>query len=184
MRIISGQYRGRKLDTPLNNDIRPTSEMVKEALFSILMNNIYGSVFVDMFSGTGAVGLEAASRGAKRVYLIDRSRDSHGIIKRNINTVRCKENTKLIPYDYKAAMGNISEKADIIFADPPYMEGYNEEILEFVAKGNFLNEDGILVIEHSSKLDLPEKSGNLVIYKKKKYGKKSMSFYKAKNHID
>ncbi len=178
MRIIAGNFKGRRLETPANYDIRPTSEMVKEALFSMLMNDIHNSVFVDLFSGTGAVGLEALSRGAEKVYLVDRSRESVSIIRNNVNKIGCQSQANILASDYRVAMDRINEPVDIIFADPPYEEGYNLEILESVENSDLLNDDGILIIEHSKKFDMPERYENLEAFKEKKYGKKALTFYR------
>ncbi len=183
MRIIAGIYKGRSLKTPMNYDIRPTSEMVKEALFSILMNDIHSSVFVDLFAGTGAVGLEALSRGAKKVYLVDRSRDSIGIIKSNVNKIGCQSRVSILASDYRIAMDRINEPVDILFADPPYEEGYNLEILDSISSSSILKDSGVIIIEHARKFKMPTIYKNLEAFKEKKYGKKALTFYrKGKNN--
>ncbi|MDD7347101.1 MAG: 16S rRNA (guanine(966)-N(2))-methyltransferase RsmD [Clostridiales bacterium] len=183
MRIIAGIYKGRSLKTPMNYDIRPTSEMVKEALFSILMNDIHSSVFVDLFAGTGAVGLEALSRGAKKVYLVDRSRDSIGIIKSNVNKIGCQSQVSILASDYRIAMDRINEPVDILFADPPYEEGYNLEILDSISSSSILKDSGVIIIEHARKFKMPTIYKNLEAFKEKKYGKKALIFYrKGKNN--
>lgn len=181
MRIIAGDFKGRRLETPDNYDIRPTSEMVKEALFSILVNDIYGAKFLDLFSGTGAVGIEACSRGAERVYLVDKSRDSISIIKRNVNKTGCQDRVTILSSDYKIALDRIKDPIDIVFADPPYDEGYNLEILESLSENDILSENGIVIIEHSKRADLPDEHGIFEKYKYKKYGKKCLSFYRKKD---
>lgn len=178
MRIIAGKYKGRRLETPVNYDIRPTSEMVKEALFSILMNDIHNSVFVDLFSGTGAVGLEALSRGAEKVYLVDRSRESIGIIRNNVNKIGCQPQVNILASDYRIAMDRINEPVDIFFADPPYEDGYNIEILESISDSGILKDDGIVIVEHSKKFDMPSIVRDMEIFKEKKYGKKALAFYR------
>lgn len=181
MRVIAGDFKGRKLETPDNYEIRPTSEVVKEALFSILLNDIYGSTFLDLFSGTGAVGIEACSRGADKVYLVDKSRESISIIKRNVNKTGCQNKVTILSSDYKLSLDRIKGPVDIVFADPPYDEGYNLEILDSLSERDILSENGIVIIEHSKKAILPDEFRIFEKYKYKKYGKKCLSFYKKKN---
>ena len=180
MRVIAGEFKGRRLQTPDNYDIRPTSEMVKEALFSILLNDIYGSNFLDLFSGTGAVGIEACSRGAEKVYLVDKSRESIAIIRENVNKTGCQDKVSILSSDYRIALNRIKEKIDIVFADPPYDEGYNLQILESLSKSDVLSDSGIVIIEHSKRAVLPDEFEIFEKYKEKKYGKKCLSFYKKK----
>ena len=181
MRIIAGEFKGRKLETPPNYEIRPTTEMVKEALFSILINDIYGSTFLDLFSGTGAVGIEACSRGAEKVFLVDKSRESISIIKKNINKIGCQDRVTVLASDYKLALDRIKTDVDIVFADPPYDEGYNLEILESLSERDVLSDNGIVIIEHSKRADLPDEFGIFERYKYKKYGKKCLSFFRKKD---
>ena len=181
MRVIAGEFKGRRLETPDNYDIRPTSEMVKEALFSILLNDIYGSTFLDLFSGTGAVGIEACSRGARKIYLVDKSRESIAIIKENVKKTGCQEKAIILSSDYRIALDRIKENIDIVFADPPYEEGYNLEILESISERDTSSDGGIVIIEHSKKAVLPDDFKCFKRFKEKKYGKKCLSFYKKKD---
>ena len=126
MRVITGEFRGRKLESPDTNDIRPTSDKVKEACFNILMNDIYGSVCCDLFAGTGSLGIEALSRGAERCYFGDNSREAVRLIKTNVAKCGAEERAVIINGDYKKVLKRIPEKVDIFFLDPPYRSGvYN-----------------------------------------------------------
>lgn len=110
MRIITGEYRGRRLETPIGYDVRPTTDKVKEAVFNLLMNEIWDSVVVDLFAGTGNLGLEALSRGAKRCYFCDNSRESLKLIKTNIEKCRAQDKSIVLAGDYMKALSRIREK--------------------------------------------------------------------------
>ena len=120
MRIISGKARGTKLYTLEGNITRPTLDRVKESVFNIIQNNIIESVFVDLFSGSGAIGLEAASRGAKKVILCEKDKNAANIIKKNIEKTHLNENTILYNMNYEKMIEKLNEKIDIIYIDPPY----------------------------------------------------------------
>ncbi len=120
MRIISGKARGTKLYTLDSNITRPTLDRVKESVFNIIQNNIIESVFVDLFSGSGAIGLEAASRGAKKVILCEKDKNAANIIKKNIEKTHLNENTILYNMNYEKMIEELNEKIDIIYIDPPY----------------------------------------------------------------
>jgi len=153
MRVISGKYRGRKLESPKGNDVRPTTDKVKEALFGILQYDLEGAVVVDLFAGSGALGIEALSRGAKKVYFCDVSNDSVSLIKQN--TAFCdKSEYEIIKGDYTDCIRRLSSRgvtADIILCDPPYCFKEGERILETVKKYDFLKKDGVLTVERSDK---------------------------------
>ena len=126
MRIITGDFKGRRLEMPENYNIRPTTEKVQEAVFSIIAGNLEDAVCVDLFAGTGNLGLEALSRGAKKCYFGDNSRESLALIKRNIAMCRAEDRSRVMPGDFEkvlARLGEKDEKIDIFFLDPPYREG-------------------------------------------------------------
>ena len=112
MRVITGEYRGRKLETPAGYDIRPTSDKVKESIFNLLMGCIDDSVFCDLFAGTGSLGIEALSRGAERCYFCDKSRESIGIIKRNVQHCHAEEKSVILQGDFTKSLSRINEKVD------------------------------------------------------------------------
>lgn len=180
MRIITGEYRGRKLEAPNGMDVRPTSDMIKEAMFNILMNEVYGAICVDLFAGTGNLGLEALSRGAEKCYFCDNSRESIKFIKSNIDKCGAKEKSKVIFGDYMKCLQRMTEKADIFFVDPPYNSGMYEKVLESIISLDLLADDGIILTEHDKYLEVPEKVGNLEVYKERKYGKKVLTFYRKR----
>ena len=125
MRIISGTARGTKLYTLEGLTTRPTLDRVKEALFNIIQNEIPDSIFLDLFSGSGAIGLEAASRGAKKVILCDKSKEAIQIIKKNVEKTHLKEKIELYNTDYEDLIINkLAENVDIVYIDPPYQSNF------------------------------------------------------------
>lgn len=179
MRIITGKLKGRKLKTPRSFDIRPTSDRVKEAIFSILDPYIHeDTVIVDLFCGTGNLGLEALSRGAKMVYFSDSSRESIALAKENIRDFGVVDQAVILAGDFKQNIKRISGKVDIILLDPPYASGLLLKALQVVAASEVLKEDGIVLCEHTSREAIPEEIGNLNFLKTRKYGSKSVTLYR------
>ena len=177
MRIITGEYRGRKLETPIGYDVRPTTDKVKEAIFNLLQNDIYDSVCVDLFAGTGSLGLEALSRGAKRCYFCDNARASLNMIKNNIKHCGANEKSIVLAGDYSKTLTRIKEQADIIFLDPPYASGLYEKCLGLIQELDLLSDDGIIVAEHDKYDEMPEQVGSLIKVKERRYGKILVSIY-------
>ena len=133
MRIISGTARGTKLFTLEGQTTRPTLDRVKESIFNIIQSQIINSNFLDVFSGSGAIGLEAASRGAKKVILCDKSKDAINIINKNIEKTHLKEKIELYNLDYETLLKNkIKEKMDIIYIDPPYNSNFAIKTVEYI----------------------------------------------------
>lgn len=178
MRIITGEYRGRKLETPIGYDVRPTTDKVKEAIFNLLMNDTWDSVVVDLFAGTGNLGLEALSRGARRCYFCDNSRDSLRLIKTNIEKCKAQEKSIVLAGDYLKALSRIKEKVQVFLLDPPYKDGLYERCLKEIDTLDLLDEDGIIIAEHGVRDQVPEAVGNLVKVREKKYGKIAVSIYR------
>lgn len=179
MRIIAGDYKGRKLEAPQDNDIRPTSDKVKEAIFSILMPYTEDGVFVDLFAGTGGLGLEAISRGAKFCYFCDKERNAIAIIKSNIEKCGAEDYSKVIFGDYMKALRRLEgEKVDVFILDPPYKSGLYEKALNSIDSLDLLSDEGIIIAEHQKELKLPDSIGSLVMFKERNYGNIVLSLYK------
>lgn len=170
MRIISGDLKGRRLNTPRDNNIRPTTDKVKEAIFNMVMPHIEDAVVIDLFSGTGNLGLEAISRGAKHCTFGDKARESLQLTKENIKHCQVENQTTLISGDFERVLERITEKADIIFLDPPYKAGLVESCLEKIGELNLLDEDGVIVIEHGKREIFPDNIGIFEKIKEKRYG--------------
>jgi 16S rRNA (guanine966-N2)-methyltransferase len=153
MRIITGRARGLKLTTPKNYNVRPTSDRVKESLFSILAGKISESRILDAFAGTGNLGLEAWSRGAEQVVFIDESITSLKLVKTNIAKAHAENEAKIIKgnaLNIIEALYKKGEKFDIVFSDPPYDKGLNEKIYKKLLDNPILKSGGTLVLEHSA----------------------------------
>lgn len=177
MRVIAGDFKGRKLEAPENDKVRPTSDKVKEALFSIIMNEIGDAVVCDLFAGTGSLGIEALSRGAKRCYFADMAPSSIRLVKTNIKKCGAEDISVIIHGDHINAIGRIREKVDIFLLDPPYGKGLEFEAIEEIEKKDALAENGLIIVEHHRDDDMPECIGRFTKYKEKKYGRIVLSLY-------
>lgn len=177
MRIISGEYRGRKLESPKTNDVRPTTDKVKEAMFSILMPYIPGARCLDLFSGTGALGLEALSRGAEFCLFCDKERESIALTKENIRKCRAESKSRVVHGDYMKTLERADDKFDIIIMDPPYAAGIYEKCLASIEKLDLLDDDGIIILEHEKNVELPSSVGKYSKLKEKRYGITILSLY-------
>ncbi|GAB1475297.1 16S rRNA (guanine(966)-N(2))-methyltransferase RsmD [Bacillota bacterium] len=177
MHIIAGQFKGRKLEMPVDKDIRPTPGKVKEAIFSIVVHDLDEAVVIDLFAGTGSLGLEALSRGAKKVYFGEKTKTGFDLINRNIAATGAENQCRLIRGDWEAVLTQIHEPADIIFLDPPYEAGLMESCLNAIRQKNLLATGGIIVSEHDARQILPEVIGGFSIWKTRKYGNTSITLY-------
>lgn len=177
MRVIAGDFKGRKLEAPMDNKVRPTSDKVKEAMFSILMNDTYDKVFCDLFAGTGGLGIEALSRGARLCYFVDQSNDSIGLIRKNVATCKAEGYSKILQGDFVRALSRIREKVDVFIIDPPYGEGTEIRAMEKIAELDLLADEGKIVVEHQKRDELPEEIAGFTKVKEKKYGRVVLSIY-------
>ena len=179
MRIISGIAGGTKLFTLEGNDItRPTLDRIKEPMFSMLINYLEDANVLDLFSGSGALGLEAISRGARKAFLCDNSWKAISIIKENVNKLRMNEQVSIINADYKKVLEQLKdEKFDIIFLDPPYKTNYDICAIEIIKKYNMIAKDGIIVLETDSDSKIQELENiDVSIIKIRKYGRVKLVF--------
>lgn len=174
MRVVSGKYKGRKLASFEGDAIRPTSDRAKEAIFSILQFEIADKKFYDAFCGSGSMGIEALSRGAKEVLFTDRAQESCNLTKKNLKTIG--ENQRVINVDCLAFLQKTNEQFDVIFLDPPYKSNDGLMALEIIAKRNLLNKNGLVIIESGSVVNQP--IDGLFIEKVKKYGVANFTFYR------
>lgn len=177
MRIISGDLKGRRLQTPKGDNVRPTSDKVKEAIFSMIADIYYDEAVIDLFAGTGNLGIEALSRGASKCYFGDKSKESLRLVKENVNTCRVQDSSVIIAGDYEMVLKRIPEKAHIIFLDPPYKEGLMISCLELISSLNLLADEGMIIAEHSFSEKLPEEIGIYEKIKEKRYGKIGVTVY-------
>ena len=183
MRIISGRARGTKLYTLEGDNTRPTLDRVKESLFNIIQTKIPDSVFLDLFSGSGAIGLEAASRGARKVILCDKSKEAVQIIKKNIEKTHMEEQIDCYQLSYEKVLETkINEKLDIIYIDPPYKTDLIYESLKIILSKELLNDDSLIIIETDEEERIIEKIKKieLDIVDQRKYGRAHLIFLKNK----
>lgn len=177
MRIIAGKYKGRKLETPRGNDVRPTTDKVKEAMFSILMPYLTSARCLDLFAGTGGLGLEALSRGAESCVFCDKERASVALIKENIKKCGAESDSRVIQGDYMKALEHSKEQYDIILIDPPYDSGIYVKCLTSIEKLDLLSDEGIILTEHEKNDELPDSLGKLSKIKERRYGKTILTLY-------
>ena len=158
MRVISGKYKGRRILPPIKEGVRPTYDKVKEAMFALLARDIEGATVIDLFAGTGGLGIEALSRGAQKVYFCDNSGASLEVVKKN--TEYCPDEEKeILRGDFSDCLRKLSArkvKADIILCDPPYGKGIPEQALALISEYGLLAENGVIIVERSAS-DLPVK---------------------------
>ena len=158
MRIISGTSKGRKLVTPKRFSIRPTSDRVKESLFNILGDEIEGKIVLDLFAGTGNLGIEALSRGAKRVVFVEKGRQALRLIQTNLHQFGWVDHSEIIPKDVNRAIGILKEREeffDLILMDPPYERGLTQRTLVKLNTHPIYHSDSLLVVEHNRREPLP-----------------------------
>lgn len=180
LRVISGKARGLKLNAPKNEDVRPTTDRVKESLFNIISEYIIDGDVLDLFAGTGSLGIECLSRGANKSVFVDLKRSSIDIVKSNIKKARVEDNSEVLNLDYKLAIDKLKAKSykfDMIFMDPPYYENLFIDALKKIDESNILKEDGIIIVEHDTKEEFPENIGKLTKERSKKYGNTTLTFY-------
>lgn len=172
MRIIGGKYRGKVLAAFKGRDIRPTADRVKESLFNILAPEISGANVLDLFCGSGSVGLEAISRGADYVVFNDISKESLAVLRKNCAALKVEP--RICNSDYKDLLSALDVTFDVIFIDPPYKSGFGKDALERIARRNLLNTGGVAVFES----DRPfEGEVGLVKYDERRYGATYLTFF-------
>ena len=189
MRIIAGKYRGRRIKSPPLLKTRPTSDRLRETLFNILAPGIEGVRFLDLCAGSGAVGIEALSRGAAHVTFVDQARKIRTLIEANLNTLKVDPHkvdvvtAKALEFLHRCAKKE-AQQFDIVFFDPPYTSDY-EAVLNYVGNeaARLLSKDRVLIVEHFSKNVLDEEFASLKRYRRVKQGDSSLSFYALKTNV-
>ena len=184
MRVIAGLHKGRRLRPPSGLSVRPTGDRVREALFSILGSTINHAHVVDLYSGTGAIGLEALSRGAARVVFVEHHQSSLELLRENLKRCGNPPEGTLISCDVRKAFGH-SEflkwgPYDIVFADPPYETEERESLMSLISHQVPLASDGTVILEHPTKTIVSEQIESLYQYRQARYGNTSLSFFKQR----
>ena len=176
MRVITGSCRGKFLKTLDGNDVRPTSQKVKEAVFSAIQFDIEGRRVLDLFAGSGQLGIEALSRGAKNAVFVDNSAASIKIIKQNIESTGFEDRSRVYSTDYSSFAAMSRDVFDIVFLDPPYKKGLLLPALKAVLP--LMIDYGIIICEYPPEIEIPKEIGGFVITKTYRYGKINVSVYR------
>ncbi len=184
MRVITGKARGVVLKTPDGLATRPTADRVKEALFSIIQFDIPGAKVLDLFAGTGQLGIEALSREASCAVFVDEREEACHLIRDNLKRVRMESDAAVIRSDYMAFLRSCREKFDIILLDPPYAEVFLENSLKIITEIDILQSGGIIVTERPVGKDLPWSFPGFSRSKDYKYGKTLLSIYRKERSFD
>ena len=177
MRVIAGTARSLPLKTPEGLDTRPTTDRIKETLFNILQTAVPGCVFIDMFSGSGGIGIEALSRGAKRAYFVENAPKAISCIQQNLAFTKFEDRAIVLKQDACAALHSINEEeADILFMDPPYDSGYEKNVFSLLGSMKYITENTLIIVEASLSADFSylEEYGFTLVREKK---------YKTNRHM-
>ncbi|MHB8170018.1 MAG: 16S rRNA (guanine(966)-N(2))-methyltransferase RsmD [Thermincolia bacterium] len=187
MRVITGRAKGRKLKAPKGMNTRPTSDRVKEALFNVLGEKVDNARFLDLFAGSGNVGIEALSRGAVEVVFVEQHPQALKVIRENLHLTGLQGHAQVISNDsirVLDSLGRQEAKFDLIFVDPPYLKGYENGVLEKVNHHRLLAEGGILIIESSKRDKLPGEVGEIELNRSQHYGDTCLSYYQMKSKTE
>jgi len=182
VRVIAGKFRSRRLKGPGTLRIRPTSDRLRETLFNILGPAVEDSLFIDLYAGTGAIGIEAVSRGAREVILVEANARAARLIRENLAALGIRAGAELIEADALAGIEKIGKRhliADFIFLDPPYEETEEHfRVLEFLDTSHLIAPHGVVIVEHRSGMELPERLKRLECTREVEQGDATLSFYR------
>lgn len=183
MRIIAGRAKGRKILSPATMETRPTLDRIKENIFNMIQNYVPDAVALDVFAGTGSLGLEAVSRGAKECYLVDKSPVTFPILKENIINLKFQDECTCLNMDSYDALRNFVKNKkvfDLIFIDPPYMKDMIPKAVGIITEGEILKKDGLIVTKIDTGEEIYEGNESIVLQNSRKYGNTTVCFYKYK----
>ena len=185
MRVIAGKFRSRQLKSIKGMALRPTSDKLRETLFNILGELVVDSRFVDLFAGTGAVGIEALSRGAREAIFVEKHPPAAAIIKKNLEALEIRKGARVLTSDVLQALRRLAEepaaavRSEILFLDPPYAdEEQYKNVLSFLSGSSLLAENAVVIAEHQRKLDLPEVFGKLERVRVLRQGDAALTFFR------
>lgn len=185
MRVIAGKARGTKLAAPDGLETRPTADRIKESLFNMITSDLYDCRFLDLFSGSGGIGIEALSRGAKEAVFVDLSKEALKCIKENIEKTKFRDKSAVLKTSVEAAFNQFKQhhrKFDIIFMDPPYNKDIIDDTIKLIEKYELLASNGVIIVERDSAYKMVAYEG-FAIWKEKNYGKTTISFLKGTKNI-
>jgi 16S rRNA (guanine966-N2)-methyltransferase len=182
MRVIAGKYKSRRLDAPPGMQTRPTSDRLRETLFNVVAPSIEGSVWLDLFAGSGAIGIEALSRGALSVYFVESAGAAARTIRKNLHTLEIEDGAEVIERDAATALRMLDSQAvtcDFVFLDPPYRKmGDYEQVLGFLSQSQLLAPQSQVIAEHDKHFDPGNEFGSLRRYRSLRQGDAVLSFYR------
>ena len=178
MRVITGTARGRKLAALEGLEVRPTTDMVKEAMFSTLQFEVEGAAVLDLFAGSGQLGIEALSRGAASAVFVDMRREAARLVEENLRLTGLAENARVVCGDALAYPGAVREKADIVFLDPPYGSGLLKKALQQIETFDILRENGIIICESDAAAPMEEMSPPYRFHRTYRYGRVRLTVYR------
>ena len=178
MRVISGTLRGLKLKSPEGLGTRPTLDRVKEALFSMLFSRTADACVLDLFAGSGALGIEALSRGAAHCTFVDKGREPIAVIRENLKKTRLEERAEVVQADYSSYLKTCRKQFDLILLDPPYAEIFLETALKIISEIDILTNSGIIVCERPYEKSLPDEIPGLARYRDYRYGKAAVTIFR------
>ena len=181
MRVITGSARGRRLETLEGEDVRPTTDRIKEAVFSVIQFQTEGRVFLDLFAGSGQMGIEALSRGAKQAIFVDNSKKAADTVRRNLKTCRLEDNAKVLQTDYRTFLSSNPQPVDIAFLDPPYRTGLLQQALPEVVR--CMRDTGIIIAENPLGEQIEPQYGDFVLDREYRYGKIKITTFKHKDFL-
>ena len=178
MRVITGTARGRRLREPEGMATRPTTDNVKESMFNLIQFDIEGRRVLDLFAGTGQLGIEALSRGAAHCTFVDKGKEPIAVIQENLKKTRLEERATVVQADYSSWMKTCRQQYDLILLDPPYAEVFLETALKIVSEIDILTNSGIIVCERPFEKSLPDDIPGLARYRDYRYGKAAVTIFR------
>lgn len=176
MRVITGSARGMRLTAPLGENTRPTADIVKEAVFSVIQFEVEGAKVLDLFAGSGQMGIEALSRGARHCVFVDSARECHSVQVKNLDHTRLKDKARLVGGDVIAYLQKAAGSFDIVFLDPPYGQGLPGKVLPLLPP--LVSENGVIFVETAKGEDVPEHAGDFLLRKQYRFGKTMVTLYR------
>lgn len=178
MRVITGKARGMALKAPKGMDTRPTMDQVKEGIFSAIQFEVEGRRVLDLFAGSGQMGIEALSRGARSAVFVDMRDDACRIVRENLQKTRLEDAARVVRSDYLSFLKTCRETFDLVFLDPPYAEVFLENSLKTISQIDILSDSGIIITERPYGKELPAQIPGLVRYRDYRYGKAAVTIYR------